>query len=160
RLTCRHGRVARLPNAAVDATTRLTVRAPNAIRIVRISAMTGSPADPTVAAAFVGTDQVGRPKVRTQRGEIRMRTWILGGLIVVASTGISLAQDASAGNAAFSKWCLPCHAAGEGATIKLGPPLNGIDGRKSAAFDGFNYSDALKGLNITWNEAQFKEFVN
>ena len=89
-----------------------------------------------------------------------MRTWILGGLMVVASTGMSLAQDAAAGTAAFSKWCLPCHAAGDGATIKLGPPLNGIDGRKSASFDGFNYSDAFKGLNITWNEAQFKEFIN
>ena len=88
-----------------------------------------------------------------------MRTWILGGLMVVASTGMSLAQDAAAGTAAFSKWCLPCHAAGEGATIKLGPPLNGIEGRKSASFDGFNYSDAFKAANITWNEAQFKEFV-
>ena len=89
-----------------------------------------------------------------------MRTWILGGLMLVASTGMSLAQDAAAGNAAFSKWCLPCHAAGEGATIKLGPPLNGIDGRKSATFEGFNYSDAIKGLNTTWNEAQFKDFIN
>ena len=89
-----------------------------------------------------------------------MRTWILGGLLLVASTGMSLAQDAAAGTAAFRQWCLPCHAAGEGATIKLGPPLNGIDGRKSASFEGFNYSDALKAFGVTWNEAQFKEFIS
>src|SRR5439155_5606474 len=100
-------------------------------------------------------------KVYAQKGEeMRMRTWILGGLMVVASTGLSLAQDAAAGNTAFSKWCLPCHAAGDGATIKLGPPLNGIDGRKSASFEGFNYSDALKCLNTSWNEAQFEDFNN
>src|SRR5262245_42368287 len=89
-----------------------------------------------------------------------MRIWILGGMLLVASSGMSMAQDANAGNTAFSKWCLPCHAAGDGATIKLGPPLNGIDGRKSATFEGYNYSDAFKAANITWNEAAFKEFVN
>ena len=72
-----------------------------------------------------------------------MRTWILGGLMLVASTGMSLAQDAAAGNAAFSKWCLPCHAAGEGATIKLGPPLNGIGQRYYIAGELPNTPDNL-----------------
>src|SRR4051812_30467437 len=38
-----------------------------------------------------------------RKEEMTMRTWILGGLMVVASTGMSLAQDAAAGTAAFSK---------------------------------------------------------
>ena len=39
--------------------------------------------------------------------------------------------------------------------IKLGPPLNGIDGRKSGSFEGFNYSPANKASGITWSEAEF-----
>jgi len=62
-------------------------------------------------------------------------------------------------DATFRKWCLPCHDAGDGAKIKLGPPLNGIDGRKAGTFEGYNYSDAMKGSGITWDEAVFKEYI-
>ena len=55
-----------------------------------------------------------------------------------------MAQDAAAGETSFKKWCLPCHDAGEGAKIKLGPPLNGLDGRTAGSFSGFNYSEANK----------------
>ena len=88
-----------------------------------------------------------------------MRTWILAGALVVASTGATLAQDAAAGETAFRKWCLPCHDIGEGAKIKLGPPLNGVDGRKAGTFEGFNYSDANKASGITWSEAEFKDYI-
>ncbi len=54
---------------------------------------------------------------------------------------------------------LPCHDAGEGAKIKLGPPLNGLDGRTAGSFSGFNYSDANKNSGITWNEDSFKEYI-
>ena len=86
-----------------------------------------------------------------------MRTWILAGMLIAASAGNALAQGPT--DATFRKWCLPCHDAGAEAKIKLGPPLNGIDGRKVAAFEDFNYSDAIKGSGITWNEAAFKEFI-
>ena len=84
-----------------------------------------------------------------------MKTWMLASLLVVASAGSAMAQT----DATFRKWCLPCHDAGADAKIKLGPPLNGIDGRKAGTFDGYNYSDAMKGSGITWNEAVFKEFI-
>ncbi|HEV3371292.1 MAG TPA: c-type cytochrome [Xanthobacteraceae bacterium] len=88
-----------------------------------------------------------------------MRTWVYAGVLVAASAGAALAQDVAAGEQSFSK-CKPCHDVGEDAKIKLGPPLNGIDGRKSATYDGFNYSDALKGLGVTWNAASFKQWVS
>jgi cytochrome c len=88
-----------------------------------------------------------------------MRTCVLVAVLVVASTGAGLAQDAAAGKEVFSRMCLPCHDAGEGARVKLGPPLNGIDGRKAGAAEGFNYSDPMKASNITWSEAQFKDFI-
>ena len=87
-----------------------------------------------------------------------MRTWVFVGVLVVASTGAALAQDVAAGEQSFGK-CRPCHDVGEDAKIKLGPPLNGIDGRKSAAYPGFTYSDPFKGLGVTWNAALFKQWV-
>ena len=43
--------------------------------------------------------------------------------------------------------------------VKLGPPLNGIDGRKAGTFEGFNYSEANKISGITWNEQAFHEYI-
>ena len=53
----------------------------------------------------------------------------------------------------------PCHEIGPDAKIKLGPPLNGIDGRKSSTFDGFNYSPANKSSGITWSEETFPKYI-
>jgi cytochrome c len=87
-----------------------------------------------------------------------MRTWVFAGVLVVASAGGALAQDAAAGEQSFNK-CKPCHDVGEDAKIKLGPPLNGIDGRKSATYPGFMYSEPFKALGLTWNAALFKQWV-
>jgi cytochrome c len=88
-----------------------------------------------------------------------MRTWVLVGVIVAASTGAALAQDVAAGEQSFNK-CRPCHDVGPEAKIKLGPPLNGIDGRKSASFPGFNYSDGMKSSGITWDKAKFLQWIS
>ena len=88
-----------------------------------------------------------------------MRMGVWSAMLVVASTGASVAQDVAAGEAAFKKWCLPCHDAGDGARIKLGPPLNGFDGRAAGTMAGYNYSDANKNSGITWNAASFAEYI-
>jgi cytochrome c len=69
------------------------------------------------------------------------------------------AQDAAAGEQSFKK-CLACHAIGEGAKNKIGPELNGLDGRKSGTAPDFNYSDANKNSGITWDKATFLEYIN
>jgi len=68
-----------------------------------------------------------------------------------------LGQDAAAGEQVFM--CSPCHEIGQDAKIKLGPPLNGIDGRKSGTFEGFNYSPANKSSGITWSEETFPKYI-
>ena len=68
------------------------------------------------------------------------------------------AQDAAAGEQVFKRLCSPCHEIGQGAKIKLGPPLNGVDGRKSGTFDGFNNSSANKSSGITWSET-FSKYI-
>jgi cytochrome c len=85
--------------------------------------------------------------------------WVYAGVLVAASAGAALAQDVAAGEQSFNK-CKPCHDVGEDAKIKLGPPLNGIDGRKSATYPNFNYSDPFKALGVTWNAALFKQWVS
>ncbi len=77
---------------------------------------------------------------------------------LVATTLAARAQDADAGKTVFNK-CLPCHAIGEGATNKVGPALNGLDGRKAGTYPNYSYSDANKNSGITWNEAEFKDYI-
>ena len=68
------------------------------------------------------------------------------------------AQDVAAGEQSFKK-CLPCHAIGEGAKNKVGPELNGLDGRHSGSAPGYSYSDANKNSGITWDKATFQEYI-
>ena len=90
-----------------------------------------------------------------------MKKLILSALVVIASTAATsaaFAQDVAAGKSSFNK-CLVCHAIGEGAKNKIGPELNGLDGRKAGTVEGFSYSDANKNSGITWNEAEFKNYI-
>ncbi|HVZ53373.1 MAG TPA: cytochrome c family protein [Pseudolabrys sp.] len=68
------------------------------------------------------------------------------------------AQDVAAGEQSFKK-CMPCHSIGPGAKNKVGPVLNGIDGRHSGTAPGYSYSDANKNSGIVWNEQTFKEYI-
>ena len=69
-----------------------------------------------------------------------------------------MAQDVAAGEQSFKK-CIACHAVGEGAKNKVGPELNGLDGRKSGSAEGFNYTDANKNSGITWSEQTFEDYI-
>ena len=90
-----------------------------------------------------------------------MKTSNLSMLIVAASltaTSGAPAQDVAAGKTSFNK-CLACHAIGEGAKNKVGPALNGLDGRKSGTVEGYNYSEANKSSGITWGKDVFLEYI-
>lgn len=68
------------------------------------------------------------------------------------------AQDVAAGEQVFKK-CLPCHSIGPSAKNKVGPELNGIDGRHSGSVAGYNYSSANKKSGIVWNEKTFEKYI-
>ena len=87
-----------------------------------------------------------------------MRNWAIAGIVIVASTGGALAQDLAAGENSFKK-CLPCHSVGEDAKNKVGPLLNGLEGRKSGTIEGYNYTEANKNSGITWDDAQVREYI-
>jgi cytochrome c len=90
-----------------------------------------------------------------------MAMWATLAMALLAAAAIApaaRAQDAAAGEQVFRK-CLPCHAVGPGAKNKVGPELNGLDGRHSGSAPGYSYSAANKNSGITWNEATFKEYI-
>jgi cytochrome c len=88
-----------------------------------------------------------------------MRTWVIAVVALSASSGTALAQDAAAGEQVFRRLCSPCHDVGEEAKVKLGPPLNGIEGRHSGNYEGFNYSPANKNSGITWSDETFPKYI-
>jgi cytochrome c len=87
-----------------------------------------------------------------------MKTVIFAAGLVAASVCAASAQDVAKGEISFHK-CLPCHSIGDDAQNKIGPELNGLDGRHSGSVEGFDYSDANKNSGIVWNEAKFKEYI-
>lgn len=86
---------------------------------------------------------------------------------ILCSSGALLAPseshaqgDAKAGEKIYLK-CRSCHVLDQ-PTNKMGPHLLELLGRKAAAVEGFEYSDAMKqaGENgLIWNETTLKEFL-
>ena len=87
-----------------------------------------------------------------------MKVVVIAAAALVAATGASWAQNAEAGETVF-KQCMACHDIGEDAKNKVGPELNGLDGRKSGSAPGYSYSDANKNSGITWNKDVFLEYI-
>jgi cytochrome c len=92
------------------------------------------------------------------KGATVMMKAVIAGALLIASAGASSAQDLAAGEQSFKK-CLPCHSVGEDARNKVGPVLNGLEGRKSGTVEGFSYSEANKAAAIIWNDESFLDYI-
>ena len=78
--------------------------------------------------------------------------------LLALSPALAHAQDHKAGENSFKK-CLACHAVGEDAKNKVGPLLNGLEGRKSGTIEGYSYSEANKNSGIVWGKDVFVEYI-
>jgi cytochrome c len=93
-----------------------------------------------------------------------MKSTLLAAATLIAAIALpamlqtAAAQDVEKGQRSFNK-CSPCHAIGPGAENKVGPDLNGLDGRHAGAVASFNYSEANKNSGLVWNEATFKDYI-
>jgi cytochrome c len=87
-----------------------------------------------------------------------MKLVILASVALAGTVGLAQAQDLEAGEKSFRK-CSPCHAVGPDARNKVGPELNGIDGRKSGSAPEYSYSDANKKADITWSKDTFADYI-
>jgi cytochrome c len=65
--------------------------------------------------------------------------------------------DAALGETTFNKRCTGCHAL---EANRDGPQLRGVFGRKAGSISGFNYSAALKGSGITWDENSLERWLS
>ena len=87
-----------------------------------------------------------------------MKQLIVAAVLIAVSPVSGVAQDAQKGKTVFNV-CLACHTIGPGAQNKIGPELNGLDGRKAGTVPNFDYSDANKNSGIVWNEEAFEEYI-
>lgn len=87
-----------------------------------------------------------------------MTRLVFAAVLSALFAGGAHAQDVAAGANTFKK-CAPCHDVGPTAKNKVGPVLNGLDGRKTGFVAGYNYSDANKASGITWGEETFLDYI-
>lgn len=83
-------------------------------------------------------------------------------MILVGLSTMSWAEgDPEKGEKIFKK-CKACHAVGEGAKNKVGPPLNGIVGAAAAQNPDFKYSDGMQTMaaeGLVWDEANLTVYL-
>ena len=77
--------------------------------------------------------------------------------LCVAGIRPSAAADLEAGKVAFKK-CALCHTA-EAGKNKIGPSLFGVVGRKSASVENYNYSEAMKQFDHTWDAETLDKYL-
>lgn len=91
-----------------------------------------------------------------------MRKTLVAALALAATAPLSvpaLAQgDAAAGKKYFDVVCSLCHSPNKGEN-KIGPSLFGVYGTKSAEVPGYEFSDALKQLNVTWDDPTLDKWL-
>lgn len=87
-----------------------------------------------------------------------MKVLVLAAAVLTAAIGVAKAADVAAGERSFRK-CFPCHSIGPDAKNKVGPELNGLDGRKAGTAPGYSYSEANKKSGITWDKETFEKYI-
>lgn len=88
-----------------------------------------------------------------------MHKWIAVVGVITISTTMGLAQDVEKGENVFKQWCLPCHSIGPNAKNKIGPELNGLEGRHSGSVPGFKYTKDYTDPGLVWNKETFQKYI-
>ena len=83
---------------------------------------------------------------------------LMSGALAAAFAAPALAADAGAGQAVFKSVCAMCHS-NQAGTNKIGPTLFGLVGRKTGSVEGYTYSPANQGANLTWDEATLDKYL-
>lgn len=80
-----------------------------------------------------------------------------GVLLVLIAICPARAADIEAGKTDFKK-CALCHTT-EAGKNKIGPSLFGVVGRKAGTLDNFNYSEAMKKYDHTWDPETLNTYL-
>ena len=73
-----------------------------------------------------------------------------------ASVNAANQGDPTRGKDLFQKRCGGCHSLD---ADREGPRLRNVYGRKSGSIPSFKYSDALKGAQVTWDQASLNKWL-
>ncbi len=87
------------------------------------------------------------------------RAMSISAIAVLGMTGAASAQDAAAGARLFAAKCQACHQVDPAKGSGMGPNLAGVVGRKSATLPGYNYSPAMKGADLVWDNASLDIYL-
>jgi cytochrome c len=86
-----------------------------------------------------------------------MLTKILCSAVAGGAILLALTTQEERGKDLFMRRCSGCHALD---LNKEGPPLRNVYGRKAASAPGFSYSEALKKLDLRWDEARLDRWLS
>ena len=86
------------------------------------------------------------------------RAIFFSSITMLAIAPASAAQESDDGQVAFNNSCRTCHSFKEGDN-RLGPTLHGIVGRKAGSIEGYQFSSAMSGSGITWDESNLNQFI-
>ncbi|MGQ0677573.1 MAG: c-type cytochrome [Rhodospirillales bacterium] len=78
--------------------------------------------------------------------------------VAAAPSAPAVTGDAAQGLRVFNK-CKACHTVEAGGADRVGPNLHGMFGRKAGAKQGFKFSGAIAGANITWDDATLDRYL-
>jgi cytochrome c len=110
------------------------------------------PGLPVWSVAFFGDSHT----LLTGGADHTIRRWnaLTGELLgspVVGALGDPLAAFAGDHGAEIFRSCIACHTLSAKDEVRAGPTLAGIFGRRIASLPGYNFSEALKKMNIVWS---------
>jgi len=79
-------------------------------------------------------------------------------LPLVFNSLVATNVNAAPGESSFKRYCSVCHSVDPGKN-KIGPNLAGIVGRHAGSIENFNYSAAMKKLNVNWTVDNLDRFI-
>ncbi len=86
-----------------------------------------------------------------------MRRLLLASLLILPFAAQAEEGDATRGAAVFRQ-CTVCHTP-TAESRATGPGLLGVVGRRAASAEGFNYSPAMRGSDLTWTEENLDKYL-
>jgi cytochrome c len=89
---------------------------------------------------------------------MRLSIYFTSAIFLLFPGGHAAADDAVETGKAIFKKCALCHTTESGKN-KIGPSLFGIVGRKAASLENYNYSEAMKKFDHSWDPGTLDTYL-